>query len=42
LLEKAEETAITQEFHDQKLYTVFARETGTKQGLLDSDETPSF
>jgi len=33
LLEKSEKTAIAQEFHDQKLYTVFARETGTKQGL---------
>jgi len=34
LLEKAEKTAIAQEFHDQKPYTVFARGTGTKQGLL--------
>jgi len=34
LLEKVEKTAIAQEFHDQKLYTVFARGTGTKQGLL--------
>jgi len=34
LLEKAENTAIAQKFYDQKLYTVFARGTGTKQGLL--------
>jgi len=39
LLEKVEKTAIAQEFHDQKLYTVFARGTGTNQGTLDSDGT---